>query len=46
MSATTLPDFPYGAVYYRSSNPPEPDWSRDYRTAAKDGMTLFRHWFM
>ncbi|MDR1766741.1 MAG: beta-galactosidase [Lachnospiraceae bacterium] len=34
-----------GAVYYRRSNPPERDWERDYRTAAADGHTMFRHWF-
>jgi len=39
-----LPPFPYGAVYFRKSNPPEADWERDYRTAAEDGMTVFRHW--
>jgi beta-galactosidase len=34
-----------GAVYFRRSNPPEEDWERDYRTARKDGHTMFRHWF-
>lgn len=38
--------FPYGAVYFRKSNPPREDWERDYRTAAEDGMNLFRHWFL
>jgi beta-galactosidase len=38
--------FPFGAVYYRRSNPPATDWERDYATAAEDGMTTFRHWFM
>src|SRR6266542_4289154 len=42
----TLPRFPYGAVYFRKSNPPKEDWERDYRTAAEDGMNLFRHWFL
>ncbi len=41
-----LPSFPYGAVYYRRSNPPREDWERDYRTAAEDGMNTFRHWFL
>jgi len=41
-----LPPFPYGAVYYRYSNPPEEDWERDYATASQDGMTVFRHWFL
>jgi len=38
--------FPYGAVYFRKSNPPKKDWERDYKTAAEDGMNVFRHWFM
>ena len=42
----TLPVVPYGAVYFRKSNPPREDWERDYRTAAEDGMNVFRHWFM
>ncbi|HEX2036773.1 MAG TPA: alpha-amylase family protein [Chloroflexota bacterium] len=37
---------PYGAVYFRKSNPPPEDWARDYRTAAEDGMNVFRHWFL
>ncbi|MEO8658208.1 MAG: alpha-amylase family protein [Bryobacteraceae bacterium] len=40
------PAFPYGAVYFRKSNPPEADWARDYATAAQIGMNTFRHWFM
>lgn len=40
------PVFPYGAVYFRKSNPPEEDWARDHQTAAKLGMNNFRHWFM
>jgi len=40
------PVFPYGAVYFRKSNPPEQDWARDHATAAKIGMNTFRHWFM
>lgn len=42
----TDPVFPYGAVYFRKSNPPEPDWARDHKTAAQIGMNTFRHWFM
>ena len=38
--------FPYGAVYFRKSNPPEQDWARDHATAARLGMNTFRHWFM
>ncbi len=40
------PVFPYGAVYFRKSNPPEEDWARDHATAARIGMNIFRHWFM
>ena len=46
MSLESLPRFPYGAVYYRRSNPPREDWERDYRTASEDGMNTFRHWFL
>src|SRR6202012_2122796 len=38
--------FPYGAVYFRKTNPPEADWARDHETAARTGMNIFRHWFM
>src|SRR4051812_21637311 len=44
--AADLPVFPYGAVYFRKSNPPEQDWARDHQTAARIGMNMFRHWFM
>ncbi len=37
---------PYGAVYFRKSNPPRDDWERDYSVAAEDGMNIFRHWFL
>lgn len=40
------PVFPYGAVYFRKSNPPEADWARDHQNAAKLGMNVFRHWFL
>lgn len=46
MKTSTLPAFPYGAVYFRKSNPPPADWARDYGVAAEDGMNLFRHWFL
>ena len=46
MTTSPLPAFPYGAVYFRKSNPPREDWAQDYRTAAEDGHTLFRHWFL
>lgn len=38
--------FPYGAVYFRKSNPPAEDWARDHRTAAQMGMNTFRHWVL
>ena len=41
-----LPDIPWGAVYFRKSNPSSEHWARDYKQAAKDGMNMFRHWFM
>src|ERR1700750_3356793 len=40
------PVFPFGAVYFRKSNPPEADWERDHKTAAEMGVNIFRHWFM
>jgi beta-galactosidase len=46
VSKTSQPVFPYGAVYFRKSNPPEKDWARDHQTAAGIGMNTFRHWFM
>ena len=46
MAREPLPAFAYGAVYFRKSNPPREDWERDYRTAAEDGLNLFRHWFL
>jgi beta-galactosidase len=46
LNATDAPVFPYGAVYFRKSNPPEAEWARDHQTAARIGMNTFRHWFM
>ena len=46
MNQSPLLPFPYGAVYFRKSNPPRQDWAQDYRTAARDGMNCFRHWFL
>jgi beta-galactosidase len=40
------PVFPFGAVYFRKSGPPEADWVRDHKTAAQMGVNVFRHWFM
>jgi beta-galactosidase len=42
----STPAFAYGAVYFRKSNPPEEDWARDFQTAARTGMNMFRHWVM
>jgi beta-galactosidase len=44
--AADVPVFPYGAVYYRNSSPPEEDWARDHKIAAQLGVNLFRHWFL
>lgn len=46
MPLDRLPKVPYGAVYFRKSNPPKEDWDRDYGIAAEDGLNVFRHWFM
>ena len=46
MPLDKLPQVPFGAVYFRKSNPPREDWDRDYGFAAADGMNVFRHWFM
>jgi len=45
MKSITM-QMPYGAVYFRKSNPPREDWERDYAQAAADGNNIFRHWFM
>ncbi len=44
--ASPDPIYPFGAVYFRKSNPPEADWERDHKTAAQLGMNIFRHWFL
>ncbi|HEY4200697.1 MAG TPA: alpha-amylase family protein [Devosiaceae bacterium] len=46
MTYPEMPAVPYGAVYFRKTNPPRADWERDYQTAAEDGHNIFRHWFM
>ena len=46
MKKDILPKFPYGAVYFRKTNPPKAEWERDYNTAREDGMNIFRHWFL
>src|SRR5580658_6725816 len=43
---STDPVFPFGAVYFRKSNPPGQDWERDHKTAAEMGVNVFRHWFL
>jgi beta-galactosidase len=45
-NALPTPVFPFGAVYFRKSNPPEPDWERDHKLAAQMGVNIMRHWFM
>jgi beta-galactosidase len=40
------PVYPFGAVYFRKSNPPAADWESDHKTAAGLGVNMFRHWFM
>ncbi len=46
MKQGILPKFPYGAVYFRKTNPPKAEWERDYNVAREDGMNIFRHWFI
>jgi beta-galactosidase len=46
MKQGVLPQFPYGAVYFRKTNPPKAEWERDYSVAREDGMNIFRHWFI
>lgn len=46
MPLDKLPQIPFGAVYFRKSNPPKADWERDYGVASEDGLNVFRHWFM
>lgn len=46
MTEDNGPIFPYGAVYFRKSNPPKEDWQTDYKIAAELGVNVMRHWFM
>ena len=46
MPIDKMPRVPFGAVYFRKSNPPREDWERDYGVASEDGLNTFRHWFM
>lgn len=43
---SNAPVYPYGAVYFRKSNPPEQDWERDHKTAAALGHNAFSHRFI
>lgn len=38
--------FPFGAVYFRKTNPPRDEWERDYGVCADDGLNTFRHWVL
>ena len=40
------PVYPYGAVYFRKSNPPKEAWARDHQTAARIGHNTFQHRFI
>jgi hypothetical protein len=41
MPLDRVPQVPFGAVYFRKSNPPQEDWERDYGVAAEDGLNVF-----
>lgn len=38
--------FPYGAQYYRTPNPPESEWEKDFKTMADHGFTIAKIWAM
>ena len=38
--------FPYGAQYYRTPNPPESEWEKDFKTMADFGFTIAKIWAM
>lgn len=38
--------FPYGAQYYRTPNPPQSEWERDFRSMAEHGFTIVKIWAM
>jgi len=40
---SSMPTIPYGAVYFRKSNPTQEDWERDYQQTASDDMNASRH---
>lgn len=38
--------FPYGAQYYRTPNPPQSEWEKDFKTMADHGFTIAKIWAM
>jgi beta-galactosidase len=38
--------FPYGTQYYRTPNPPQSEWERDFRSMADHGFTIVKIWAM
>ncbi|MCL6630112.1 MAG: beta-galactosidase, partial [Armatimonadetes bacterium] len=38
--------FPYGTQYYRTPNPPEGEWEKDFDNIASQGFTLVKIWAM
>lgn len=38
--------FPYGAQYYRTPNPPESEWDKDFAEMARQGFTIAKIWAM
>ncbi len=46
LAQSSSPVYPYGAVYFRKSNPPEEAWARDHKTAVRLGHNSFQHRFI
>jgi beta-galactosidase GanA len=38
--------FPYGTQYYRTPNPPESEWEKDFQTMADFGFNIVKIWAM
>ena len=38
--------FPYGTQYYRTPNPPQSEWEKDFKTMADHGFTIAKIWAM
>lgn len=38
--------FPYGAQYYRTPNPPEEEWEKDFKRMEEGGFTVVKLWAM